>query len=144
MHYTAQHEKETLSILSSYQVLEFSLKLYIATAYKFIKHKIDGGIPFNYNFKYIENFPLGKLLNLFSQLNGNIELHKRLSKLIKTRNEVAHQALLYHHDVFRDILSVDISSHVLNISNTATELDECLELLTHEITAMLDKTTPAI
>jgi hypothetical protein len=139
MQFHSEHEMLALRALAGFQLLEFSLKLYISAAYQVIRSSLNGALPFDYNYKQIENFPLERLLGVFSRLNSNTSLQSRLSKLPHKRNEVAHKALLYNHDVFRDILGIDIESHAVDLAKMEKEVDECLGLLAGELTPVMDK-----
>lgn len=123
----------TLEILSSFQVLEFSLKAYIARSYKIIKHKLNEEIPFEYSYNDIKNSPLENLLNIFAKLNNNQELIKKLNKLRNKRNFIAHQALLLTEDIFLELLNEDFGEHHENLYTIDAELRECLTLLTEEL-----------
>jgi hypothetical protein len=131
------YKLKVLRVLSSFQTLEFSLKIYVAAAYKLINRKLEGTIPFKYSFKDIENHPLEKLLNSFQKLNNNIELQKRLNKLREARNHIAHQALLVAHQEFRDLLDKDLGEGHESVISIEVELDDCLKLMALELEAVM-------
>jgi hypothetical protein len=126
------------NVLSSFQTLEFSLKIYISTAYKLIAIKINGDIPFKYDYKDIENHPLEKLLNIFQKLNDNDILIKQLNKLRNGRNRVAHRGLLHSHEVIRDIFSENLYDNYNKTKLLADELDSCLPLFVAEMNKILE------
>lgn len=88
------YKERVISILTNFQILEMSLKIYIGKSYELIQHIVVDRVYFDFSASDVENYPLEKLLNLFGKLNGNEELKKRLNKLRSHRNYVAHQALL--------------------------------------------------
>lgn len=88
------YKDRTVAILTNFQLLELSLKLYIGKSYDFIHVLVEDKIHFDFSIEDIENYALGRLLNLFGKLNGNEELKKRLNKLTKERNYIAHEAML--------------------------------------------------
>lgn len=133
------YSARALQILGSFQLLEFALKAYIATCYGIIKAKLEQEIPFRYDLKSIDGFPLERLLNTFSQFNDNVLLQKRLNGLREKRNGVAHRALLYRHEQFRDVLGIDIASEAAHLEKTAVELDECLGKLATELQSVIEK-----
>ncbi|MCA2438574.1 MULTISPECIES: hypothetical protein [Vibrio] len=90
----ALYRDRTVGILTSFQLLELSLKLYIGKSYDFIHALVGDRIHFDFSIEDVENYPLERLLNTFVKLNGNKELHKRLNKLRKQRNYIAHEALI--------------------------------------------------
>lgn len=122
-----------LKVLGSFQLLELSLKLYIATAYKVIRDNLNGKIPFNYTYSDIKNYPLERLINLFTKLNDNKELLAHLNKLRDKRNKIAHTSLLCVYDVFREILDEDIHENYAELSATESEVDQCLGLIAEEM-----------
>ncbi len=81
-----EHEAQVLRLLSMFQTLEMSLKFYIAGAYKQVKDALNGSLPFKYGYKDIENYPLERLLGVFSKLNNDDELQSKLNKLVPKRN----------------------------------------------------------
>lgn len=112
----------SLKVLGSFQLLEFSLKLYIATAYKSIKEEVNGKIPFNYSYSDIKCHPLEKLINIFSKLNENKDLIDRLNKLREKRNRIAHTSLLCAYDVFKEILDKDIHENYADLLVVESEV----------------------
>ncbi len=89
-----RYKSTTLRILGSFQTLEFCLKLYIGLTYRVISHCVGGKIHFGYSARDIETSSLGRLLGIFSKLNANDDLIKRLNKLREDRNHIAHKSLL--------------------------------------------------
>lgn len=125
------YRDRTVGILTNFQLLEFILKMYIGEAYNYIHNLVEDRIHFGFSIKDVDTYPLERLLNVFDKLNRNEDLKKRLNKLRKQRNYIAHEALL-----------VSLGSH----SNMDTlykkaeeffyledELSECLNLLTNEL-----------
>lgn len=131
MKQTQQFYKDrTVGLLTSFQLLELSLKLYIGTSYDYIHALVQDRIHFDFSVEDVENFPLERLLNVFGKLNGNEELKKRLNKLRKERNYIAHEAL---------IVTVGSNPNMETLHKKAEdffyledELSECLHLVTEE------------
>ena len=140
---TANYKDRAVRVLGTFQMLELSIKIYISAAYHVIRLRLDGEIPFNYDFWHVENFPLEKLLSVFSKLNSNKSLHARLNKLREQRNDVAHRALLYQDNFVRDLLGIDIRARSSSLSSTEKELNSCLELVSEELDLILKKYTSA-
>ena len=128
-----EYKLSTLRVLSCFQTLEFSLKIYVATAYDLIRNKLKDDIPFKYSYKDIKNHSLGRLLNTFQKINDNVELQSRLNILVKGRNRIAHQALLFAHEEFRDILDEDLDENHENVTLLEQELDDCLMIMSTEL-----------
>jgi hypothetical protein len=125
-----QYRSTTIRILGMFQLLEFCLKVYIGLAYKLISRCINGKIHFGYSASDVETFPLERLLTIFSKLNANTKLQKRLSKLRDSRNHIAHKSLLlamrknYNVEKLRE---ADESFFYLE-----DEVMECLRLIIEE------------
>ena len=120
-------------LLSSFQSLEFALKIHIATSYAIIRHKLGGVIPFNYSYQTVKHFPLERLLSVFAQLNANSDLQRRLNKLREHRNHAAHQALLLRHESIRSILNEDFEQTKEEMASALMELEQCLVELANEL-----------
>ena len=78
--------------LLDFQYIELALKLYIAEVYAIISSRVEGIVPFKYDWKDVENEPLGRLLDRFSMISSDHQLVKDLRPLQKERNKLAHQA----------------------------------------------------
>ncbi|NII10147.1 hypothetical protein [Oleiagrimonas sp. C23AA] len=89
-----QYKNSTLRILGKFQLLEFALKHYIGFAYDLIRKNVNGAIHFGYSIDDVDNYPLERLLNIFSKLNNNSDLLAQLNGLRTGRNHVAHKSLL--------------------------------------------------
>ena len=76
----------------------------------------------------VEKFPLGRLLKIFSTLNANTELQKRLNKLLAPRNHIAHKALFVgaNYDVEK-LKEADESFSIIG-----NEVKECVGLVIEE------------
>jgi hypothetical protein len=119
-----------VGILTSFQLLELALKMYIGRSYELIGDLVKDKIHFDFSISDIESYPLERLLNLFAKLNANEELKKRLNKLRSERNYVAHEAL---------IVSIGNNPNMDTLHKKAEEyfyledeLAECLQLVVAE------------
>ena len=137
MNSETEYKQSTLRALSCFQLLEFSLKIYVAVAYDLIRNKLKDDIPFKYDYKDIKKHSLGMLLNTFQKINDNIELQNRLKSLVKGRNRLAHQALLVAHEELRYILDEDLNENRNNVTSLEEELDDCLMIMGSEIQKIL-------
>lgn len=124
------YKDRTVGLLTSFQLLELALKLYIGTSYDYIHALVQDRIHFDFSVEDVESFPLERLLNVFGKLNGNEELKKRLNKLRQERNYIAHEAL---------IVTVGSNPNMETLHKKAEdffyledELSECLKLVTEE------------
>jgi hypothetical protein len=130
-------ESRILRILSNFQMLEFTLKLYIAGAYRIIQYSLEGKMPFEYGHKDVENFPLERLLSTFMKLNANKELQRKMNALREKRNLIAHRALIYRHELVRDLLDVDAEDYHADLRNIEIDVDKCLLLMSAELDKVL-------
>ncbi|RZG06785.1 hypothetical protein EXT48_07465 [Pseudoalteromonas sp. CO348] len=124
------YKQRTVALLTNFQLLELTLKMYIGTSYDYIRMLVSDHIQFDYSVEDVESFPLEHLLNVFAKLNDNKELQKRLNKLRKERNYIAHEAL---------IVTIGSNPNMDTLHKKAEdffyledELMECLKLLTDE------------
>lgn len=124
------YKTATLRILGSFQLLEFALKVYIGSAYSVIKKSIGNKIHFDYCPKDVEEYPLGRLLNVFSKLNANKELISRLNNLRAERNHIAHRSLIVTMGPMYDIGAVEDKYH--EYFWLEDELTDCLKLIIDE------------
>ena len=125
------YKDRAVGLLTNFQLLELALKLYIGTSYDYICALVGERIHFDFSIEDVENYPLERLLNVFGKLNGNKKLKKRLNKLKKERNYVAHEALL---------VTIGSNPNMETIHKKAEdffyledELAECLMLVTEEL-----------
>ena len=79
--------------LSPYQLVEASLKIYVARAHMRIEKLIRDKIPFNYPITEFENAPLERLISLFQRYSNNKALITRLRKAATDRNYIAHRVI---------------------------------------------------
>lgn len=124
------YKDRTIGLLTNFQLLELSLKLYIGRSYEFIHALVEDRIHFGFSVDDVESYPLERLLNLFGKLNTNDELKKRLNKLRSERNYIAHEALL---------VTIGSNPNMDTLHKKAEdffyledELAECIGLLTKE------------
>ncbi|WP_075179728.1 hypothetical protein [Neptunomonas phycophila] len=128
------YKDRTIGLLTNFQLLELSLKLYIGTSYDYIHMLVEDHIHFDFSITDVENYPLERLLNIFGKLNGNEELKKRLNKLRSERNYIAHEAL---------IVTISSNPNMETLHKKAEdffyledELSECLKLVTDEFSKL--------
>jgi hypothetical protein len=124
------YQQRTVALLTNYQLLELTLKMYIGTSYDYIKMLVADHIQFDFSIKDVESYPLERLLNVFGKMNDNADLKKRLNKLRSERNYIAHEAL---------IVTIGNNPNMDTLHKKAEdffyledELMECLKLLTDE------------
>lgn len=124
------YRDRVVGLLTNYQLLELLLKMYIGTSYEYIQMLVEDHIHFDFSVTDVENYPLERLLNLFGKLNSNEELKKRLNKLRKERNYLAHEALIV---TIGDNPNMDtIHKKAEDFFCLEDEVMECLKLVTDE------------
>lgn len=124
----------TVGLLTNFQLLELSLKLYIGTSYDYIHILVEDHVRFDFSISDVENYPLERLLTLFSKLNDNEELKKRLNKLRKERNYIAHEALLVTVGSNPNMDTLHKKSQ--DFFYLEDELSECLKLVSKEFSKL--------
>ena len=131
----------TLRILGAFQLLEFALKAYIGRAYAVVKKSVGDKMYFGYSAKDVEEFPLERLLNVFSKLNSNKELLARLNKLRVERNHIAHRSLMITVGSMYDRGAVEDKYH--EYFWLEDELTECLQLVIQEARTLIERSKGA-
>jgi hypothetical protein len=116
--------------LGAFQLLEFGLKAYVGRAYSVIKESVGDKMYFGYSAKDVEEFPLERLLNVFSKLSSNKDLLARLNKLRVERNHIAHRSLIITMGPLYDPGAVEDKYH--EYFWLEDELTECLQLVIQE------------
>ncbi|MDQ2077935.1 hypothetical protein [Marinimicrobium sp. ABcell2] len=124
------YKDRAVGLLTNFQLLELSLKLYIGTSYDYIRMLVVDHIHFDFSISDVENYPLERLLNIFGKLNGNEALKKRLNKLRNERNYVAHEALLV--TIGSNPNMDTLNQKAKDFFYLEDELTECLKLVTEE------------
>lgn len=132
----------TLRILGSFQLLEFALKAYISRAYSVIKKSVGGTVHFGYSAKDVEEFPLERLLNIFSKLNTNKELLSRLNKLRVERNHIAHRSLIVTMGLMYDPGAIE--DKYVEYFWLEDELTECLQLVIEEARSLKQRSQSVV
>lgn len=135
------YKTKTLRILGRFQLLEFALKAYIGRAYSVIKKSVGERVYFNYSAKDVEEFPLERLLNVFSKLNGNEGLICRLDKLRVERNHIAHRSLIVTMGPMYDPSAIE--DKYLEYFWLEDELTECLKLVIDEASLLKQRSQSA-
>ncbi len=132
----------TLRILGSFQLLEFALKAYIGRAYSVIKKSAGDTVHFGYSAKDVEELPLERLLNIFSRLNTNKELHSRLNKLRVERNHIAHRSLIVTMGSMFDPGAIE--DRYVEYFWLEDELTECLHLVIEEARSLKQRSQSVV
>jgi hypothetical protein len=128
------YKDRAVGLLTNFQLLELTLKLYIGTSYDYIHALVEDRIHFDFSIEDVENYPLERLLNVFGKLNKNSELKTRLNKLKKERNYIAHEALLV--TIGSDPNMETLHKKAENFFYLEDELMECLKLVTNEFSQL--------
>lgn len=109
------------SALSTCQLVEHSLKLYLATAHNLIKRKILGQMPYHFSGDDYDELPMRALLRAFNKLNDNSDLQKQLEVFRKERNWVAHQLFA---DYFKRVEADKTTHHQSSILKRLAKIEE--------------------
>jgi hypothetical protein len=90
-----KYTEATIHALAGFQIIEEHLKMYIGYYYDAVRVLLKGQLSFQYTREEINEAPLERLTSLFSKINANNDLVKRIRSLLKHRNEIAHGAFTH-------------------------------------------------
>ena len=90
-----EYREAVYRALERCQFVEETLRVYLDLAIKIAKIELASHFPVNITRKDLSKLSLGKLVEIFSRLNGNRSLKLKLKKVTPDRNRVAHQSLLF-------------------------------------------------
>ena len=88
-------QKEMMRALEKCQFIEETLKMCILSAVRIAGVKLSPYFPLRYKASEIAKLPLGLLIKKFSKINDDERLLQDLRDIVKDRNFVAHQSLLF-------------------------------------------------
>jgi hypothetical protein len=90
-----KYTEATIHALAGFQIIEEHLKMYIGYYYDAVRVLLKGQLSFQYTREEINEAPLERLTSLFSKINANNDLVKRIRSTLKYRNEIAHGAFAH-------------------------------------------------
>ena len=120
--------------LTDFQFIEESLRLYISVAYDFIRHKLNGELPFHLDESDVQKDALGRLIDKYAKLSDNQKFVAELRGLTKDRNKIVHSGLIVSVEEQRDIEFLDAETQRLNELHTV--LKPHIETLMNERAAL--------
>ncbi|RAJ92922.1 hypothetical protein [Aliidiomarina maris] len=86
---------EVSKALSSCQLVEEVLKLYISESYELARKCIDGKLVFKLSGEDVEDASLERLITTFRKLTDNEKLVAKLNKFKSERNYLSHKAIAH-------------------------------------------------
>jgi hypothetical protein len=111
--------------LAGFQLIEASLKDYIAEFHATVRRHLPASLTYEYSRSDIEDASLGKLVNVFARMNGNVDLVRKLRKLQGQRDELAHRALTKLYGQERE--TFDFASNTDPLVDLANDLGYLLD-----------------
>jgi hypothetical protein len=127
-----------IEALIACQAIEFGLKQYISAHYKATKILLKSAdLHYGLDSTNVESASLERLVTIFCSLNNNVEFKKSLSKFVRSRNHLAHQALL-HDSPARGVLKSDLEVESERIGSILVESTTIANGLTSEIRALVE------
>ena len=129
------YSHDVMTTIWRIQLIEFMLKIYISSTHDLIRNRLEGIIPYKFSGDDVRNAPLERLLTVFSKLNGNIELQKKLNRLKDGRNHLAHQGFILQFSEIHELLGLHgtVDTNVEKISQIKEETSECMRELLQEV-----------
>ena len=133
-HRSRAHEAKAVDLLSSFQLVEHLLKVYIVAAGVIEEYR--GRSSDDQSHAAVKDLPLGLLIRKFERVNANKGLHGRLKGLRGLRNSIAHQALLYRYAFLQGLIA-DFDVHVADIDRDAPKVKIVLDEVLFEFEQIL-------
>lgn len=90
-----KYRKELHNALEKFQFIEETLRMCILSALEIARLELSSYFPIKYKDEDISKLSLGSLVTIFSKINNDSTLQKDLKNIVKSRNHVAHQSLLF-------------------------------------------------
>jgi len=100
------------------QFIEETLRVYLDLATQIAKIELKSHFPVNITKKNLSKLSLGRLVEKFSQFNGNTLLKDNLRKVVPDRNRVAHQSLLFTLGEIQD------DTYLRNLTDEMNEIEK--------------------
>ena len=114
MNVETEYKEAVYHALERCQFIEETLRVYLDLVIKIAKIELSSHFPVNLTEKDLSKFSLGKLVDKFSQFNGNTSLKANLKKVTTDRNRVAHQSLLFTIGELQDDALLSKLTHEMN------------------------------
>ena len=92
-----QYREAVSHALAGFQLIEASLKSYVEEYHAAIRRHLPATLTYEYGRTDVEEASLGKLVNLFSRMNGNTGLIEKLRRLQRQRDVRQHRHQLHVH-----------------------------------------------
>lgn len=127
---TRHYQKEVHDTLETCQFIEETLRMCISHAIEIAKLQLSAYYPLRITYTDLSKLSMGKLVFIFSRINGDASLKKSLNSIITERNYVAHQSLLFTIGESRDpihmnqqIAKIDsIKGHAIQVHNNLLDV----------------------
>ncbi|MGN4062845.1 hypothetical protein ACS0YY_37285, partial [Burkholderia gladioli] len=129
-------EYRALQALAKFQLIEFSLKLYLARLHQLSSlSALPADSKQTWSFAELDEQPFGILLKRFANHCSDTELVARLREIKPARDIVAHRAVAYCRPEFKDLFGNEHVPSNDQLTAWAADADKCLE----DLTPVLDK-----
>lgn len=93
--WASQYQKAVHDVLEKFQFIEETLRMCISHAIEIAKLQLSAYYPLRITHADLSKLSMGKLVLIFSRINGDASLKKSLNSITTERNYVAHQSLLF-------------------------------------------------
>jgi len=134
----SEHYREIAShALAGFQLIEASLKDYIADYHDKVRDSLPSGMTYLYSGTDVQDLALGRLVSVFAKLNNNKALIKKLQNLQKERDNLAHRALVKLYGPAS--VTEDFSAQILLLTVLAEQLGQLLSDVLDEHVKLVGK-----
>lgn len=128
---TKKFIKHYMTVITTFQLIELNLKRYISFCFFIIKNENKSIIKFSFDEKDVERNNLTELIEKFSKFSHNSNLVKKIKAIVKDRNYISHEALLFHQN-FNSAYKIG-PNYMVNILRIKAEALDCLDQVLEEV-----------
>jgi len=118
-------------VLLTLQYVEEALRQYMFRANVMIASEVRPFLHYAHDDPALSKASLGRLVSMFSRVNSDAELHRRLRELVPRRNFCAHQA--YFASAGFDATNEETQYDAVALEQTRVDAEHCLQALFEEI-----------
>lgn len=117
-----------------FQWIEVSLKIAISISQALIKERVNGALEYRPGKEKLDKYTLGRLVEVYERLGGDLALGQELRGHIKVRNALAHEAFILNEKEQRD--EVFLGRRIAELQALYDKLGGVVKALHDRITAL--------
>jgi len=123
-------------VLAGYQLLEEQLKIYLEIHFDLTRAILASRLYFDFKRDDYQDAALGRLVHIFSKLCANKDLVLGLRSVVKSRDHIAHQALVKLYK--QDISAQEYSGLIAELNNQMNTVSQLMTDIAKEMEKMGD------